>query len=89
MAKADSVSIAQLAIFLILFQISIYVLIRYGKHGILGWLYVHIFCAVRIIGAAITIHDEVTNSGGTASLILSSVGLSPLLLATAGVLHEA
>lgn len=87
---ADGVSIAQLVIFCPLLLPSFYILIKHSRKGILGWLYLHILIIIKIVAAAITIHDEVSgNSVSEASLILQSVGLSPLLLSTAGILHEA
>jgi hypothetical protein len=85
-----SMAIATLIIDLIFLQPVIYILWRHGKRGILGWLYLQILCALRIIANAIVIHDIAKgSSGSTASLILNSVGLSPLLLSTTGILHEA
>jgi len=86
---AQPLYIATLIIYIILIQPAIYCLWKHGKRGILGWLYLQLFCAVRCVGSALTIHDENTHTGGIASGILNSVGLSPLLLAAAGVLHEA
>lgn len=84
---ADPLYIAQLVIYLILLQPAIYCLFKHGRHGILGWLYVQLFCTVRVVGAAIIIHQG--SSTGIAAVIISSFGLSPLLLAAAGILHEA
>jgi hypothetical protein len=55
-------------------------------HGTLGWLYLQLFCTVRIVGAALIIHQK--SSTGLAALIVGSFGLSPLLLCAAGILHE-
>ncbi|ORY61459.1 uncharacterized protein BCR38DRAFT_411332 [Pseudomassariella vexata] len=84
---ADSLSTATLAIYVILAIPVLYLLVKHGKHGkhgFLGWLFLFLFCTIRIIGGAL----EMKNSSIAASII-SSVGLSPLLLATAGILHEA
>ena len=86
---AKPLPIAMLAIYLLLLQPVLFCLWAHGKRGLLGWLYLQLFCVVRIVGSALTIHDEDTHTGGDTALILSSVGLSPLLLAAAGVLHEA
>ena len=75
----QALSIAELAIYLILFQPTFYCLWKHGKHGFLGWLCVQSFCTVRIVGNAIQIH---TNATGSVAVLLSSIGLAPLLLAT-------
>lgn len=86
---AQPLYIAELVIYIFLFQPALYCLWKHGKRGILGWLYLQFFCAIRVVASAVTIHEEDTHTSGSTSLILSSVGLSPLLLAAAGVLHEA
>ncbi|CAI7587268.1 unnamed protein product [Penicillium bialowiezense] len=80
----NNLSAAELAIYIILAIPTLYLLVKHGRQGILGWLFLFIFCSLRIIGSALGLKD----SSPTASLI-SSVGLSPLLLATSGILHEA
>lgn len=82
----DSISAAKLAIYIILLQPALYCLFKHGKTGFIGWLYVQIFCVLRIVTGSIGLHE--TNSS-TGSIILNSIGLSPLLLAASGILHEA
>jgi prolipoprotein diacylglyceryltransferase len=80
----NSLSAASYPIYAVLAMAVLYLLIRHGRHGFLGWLFLLIFCIFRIIGGVVAVRDT-----GTAANIISSVGLSPLLLATAGILHEA
>jgi hypothetical protein len=87
MGKVDGLYVAQLVIFAILLQPAIYCLFKHGRHGILGWLYLQLFCTVRVVGAALIIHEK--SSTGLAAVIVGSFGLSPLLLSAAGILHEA
>ncbi|KAF9765098.1 hypothetical protein IL306_002666 [Fusarium sp. DS 682] len=82
----DSISAAKLAIYIILLQPALYCLFKHGKTGFIGWLYVQIFCVLRIVTGGIGLHE--TNSS-TGLIILNSIGLSPLLLAASGILHEA
>ena len=89
MTQAEALAIGTLIVYVILVQPTIYCLWKHGKRGLLGWLYLQLFCVIRIIGNALQLHADATNSSGTTSLIISNVGLSPLLLATAGILHEA
>jgi hypothetical protein len=88
--KVSGVPIAQLVIFAVLFQPSIYVLYKHGKRGLLGWIGIQSFCVVRIVGSILQIMQEKNNTASNlATLILASIGLSPLLLACLGILHEA
>ncbi|EDP50813.1 integral membrane protein [Aspergillus fumigatus A1163] len=77
--------IAQLALYAPLTLPTLYLLYRHGHHGLLAWLYLLAFCVLRVTGAAMGLNDP-HNAG---SRIISSIGLSPLLLSIDGVLHEA
>ena len=81
----DALSVAKLAIYIVLVQPSIYVHFKHGKTGFLGWLYLNTFCVLRIVTDAMTIHPNTSE----ATLILASIGLAPLLFACVGILHEA
>ena len=94
MALSDTsiLSAIELAIYSILLPITLFVGYRHGRKAILGYIYLNMCCVVRI---ATDIIQLVDNSGSSsdvapsvASLILSSIGLSPLILAAAGFLHE-
>ncbi|EKJ78609.1 hypothetical protein NXS19_004130 [Fusarium pseudograminearum] len=82
----DSIAAAKLALYIILAQPAIYCLFKHGKTGFIGWLYVQIFCVLRITTGGIGLHGA---SSSTGTVILNSIGLSPLLLAASGILHEA
>ncbi|KFY98254.1 hypothetical protein V500_01751 [Pseudogymnoascus sp. VKM F-4518 (FW-2643)] len=89
-ADPKSLVIASLVIYLILLQPVSYCLWKHGKRGILGWMALHGLCVIRIVGNAVELNAYNNHStGGIAVLILQSVGLSPLLLAVVGILHEA
>jgi hypothetical protein len=79
----DGLSAATLAIYVLLSFPVLFVLVKHGKQGFLGWLFLFLFCGLRIISGALSM------KGSSAASIISNVGLSPILLATAGVLHEA
>ncbi|KAI8963492.1 hypothetical protein F5Y11DRAFT_319405 [Daldinia sp. FL1419] len=83
----SALPIALLAIYLTLSPSLVYIAIKHGlKHGaIIGWAFLFIFCTLRIISSAIQIHDTYSSSAA----LVASIGLSPLLAATCGVLHEA
>lgn len=80
----DSLSAAECALYAILIFPILFLVVRHGLPGLLGWLFLAFFCTLRIIGAGMVIN----NSSPSASVI-SNVGLSPILLAAAGLLHEA
>jgi hypothetical protein len=80
----NALSVTELAIYIALAFPTVYLIIKHGRQGLLGWLFLFIFCTLRIIGGALAI-----NSSSPTANIISSVGLSPLLLATSGILHEA
>lgn len=82
----DSIAAAKLAIYIIFSQPAFYCLFKHGKVGFLGWFYVQLFCILRVVTGALGLHGSSTS---TTTAILSSIGLSPLLLAASGVLHEA
>ncbi|KAF2117066.1 hypothetical protein BDV96DRAFT_18022 [Lophiotrema nucula] len=81
--------VATIIVYAVLIQPISYCIWKHGTPGLLGWLVIQVFCVVRIVGSALQIHDETTGSTSTAALVVASIGLSPLLLGVAGVLHEA
>lgn len=86
MPTTDGTSVAKLAIYAVLVLPTPYIIWKHGKTGFLGWFYVHIFCLLRIVTGGLALHG---NNNSTSAVILNSIGLSPLILAIAGVLHEA
>jgi hypothetical protein len=82
----DVLSILEVGIYIFLVNPVTYVLFKHGKKGILGWLSIQLFCFIRIIGNILILKD---GSQSTAAVVVNSVGLSPLLLGTIGILHEA
>ena len=87
MANVDAIAVVKLAVYGILVLPTPDLLRKHGRTGFLGWLYIHIFCVLRIVTGGITLYGN--NTSSTATIILNSIGLSPLLLAIVGVLHEA
>ncbi|MCJ1323195.1 hypothetical protein MMC15_008549 [Xylographa vitiligo] len=85
----DALAVATVIIYVLLIQPVFYCLWKHGRHGILGWLALQSFCLLRIIGNAVLLHAEATNASNSNALLISNIGLSPLLLATLGFLHEA
>lgn len=47
------------------------------------------FCIIRVVGGALQHHDLQNHTISTAAQIITNLALTPLLLAAAGILHEA
>jgi hypothetical protein len=77
-------AIAELIIYIILLPVAFYILVRHGKPGYTGWGFFLLFCTLRIVSSGLGINDTSTTSG-----IVNSVGISALLLAISGIIHEA
>ncbi|KAL0942077.1 uncharacterized protein CTRU02_204840 [Colletotrichum truncatum] len=87
MANTTPYLIAVLVIFIILSLPTFFILWRHGKRGsaYLGWGYLLLFCSLKVISSGLGLAD----SQSPGSIVVSSIGLSPLLLSLAGILHEA
>lgn len=84
------VSIVELIVYIPALVTAIIVTSRHGFHRASGWIYTVILCVVRIAGAICQLLSYTDHSDGLlkATLIIDSIGLSPLLLATLGVLSR-
>ena len=90
-SPSESLDIAELAIFSPLLLLTLIVIYRHGFHRQSGWIYLSIFCLIRIIGGALGIAAEKNPSNVSDlewSAILGSIGISPLLLASLGLLKR-
>ncbi len=85
------VSVAELCIYIPLLLLSLYVCIRQGFYRSSGWVYTFILCLVRVIGPIFQIVAR-SNPGNTglirAAVTLDAIGISPLFLATLGLLSR-
>ncbi|KZF21816.1 hypothetical protein L228DRAFT_269270 [Xylona heveae TC161] len=84
-------AIAEIVYYAPALVLAVIVMLRHGFRRQLGWIYLAILALVRIIGSSMQIASEQdpSNTGLiTTAAILSSVGLSPLLLAMAGLLKR-
>jgi len=91
MSGVSGVTIAYVAIYTALVLPAQYILFKHGKNGLLAWLYLSIFCILRLVGNALQIRADKDHNASMiqTATIISSIGLSPLLLTTSGLLHEA
>lgn len=87
----EAIAIAELSVYSPILLLTFIIVFRHGFKRQSGWIYLAIFCIVRIAGAALKIlsaeHPQSIDDAEWA-VILQSVGLSPLLLATFGLLKR-
>ena len=87
----DGVSILKLVIYTPYLFASIYVCFRMGFMKGSGWIYLSIFCLLRIIGASAQLASISSHSTTpyTIAAICDAVGLTPLFLASLGLISRA
>lgn len=88
-SPSESLAIAELVIYPPILLANIFLLFRHGIRRQAGWIFLTIFCIIRLIGAGFGIAaaknpDDVNDIEWSA--ILGSIGISPLLLAMMGLL---
>jgi hypothetical protein len=87
----EAIAIAEICVYTPIFFLTLTTLFRHGIKRQSGWIYLAIFCLVRLAGAIFKIetadHPHNTTDIEWAT-ILQSVGLSPLLLASLGLLKR-
>jgi hypothetical protein len=88
--KHGAVSVFELVIYIPAIIVAAIVCSRHGFSRSSGWIYTLILCLARIIGACCQLATYSSKSTGLieAVFILDSVGISPLLLATLGLLSR-
>lgn len=87
----EAVAIAELVVYSPLFIGSVYVNMRQGFSRQLGWYFLTVFCVIRLASGAMGVvsAENPTNITDVVwASILGSFGLSPLLLASFGLLHR-
>ncbi len=84
------VSIAELIVYIPATIASAIVCSRHGFSRSSGWVFTLVLCIVRIVGSVCQLITYSNQSTGliTATVIIDSIGLSPLLLATLGMLSR-
>jgi hypothetical protein len=87
----EGVSIGELVVYTPALIIAAFLSVRHGFGRSAGWLFLIIFALARLIGAAMqlaTISDPTNESLYIGYAILQNIGLSPLMLATLGLLSR-
>ena len=86
-----AIAIAELVVYIPAFALALFVCFRQGFTRQLGFFYLLVFTAIRTAGAIVEIlsqQNPTNKSEAEWSGILSSIGLSPLLLASIGLLER-
>jgi hypothetical protein len=86
----DVVAAIELAVYVPASILAVVICIRHGFNRSSGWIYTLILCTVRIAGAVCQFLSQSNHSTDLieAKIIIDSIGLSPLLLATLGLLSR-
>ena len=66
----------------------LYILWKHRRTGISGWLFLFAFIMLQAIGSGMTLSAGENGKPSTGSIIVSNVGLSPLILGICGIIHE-
>jgi hypothetical protein len=88
-SSKEAVCIAEIVIFVPLYPLALYLTYRHSFYKQLAWFFLFLLCQLRIAsgGLAIaTVHNPQSIPEAVSAAILGSVGLSPLLLGTMGLL---
>lgn len=85
---AGQLAAAQIALYALLILPSIYTVWKHSWQGLLGWGFLVAFCSLRLIGSALQVSNEKNGTTSETTQIIGGVGLSPLVLAFIGLLHE-
>ncbi|EHK50887.1 uncharacterized protein TrAtP1_009260 [Trichoderma atroviride] len=85
---SDGLAIWQLVYYVVTLICSIFVSFRHGLARSSGWIFLTIFSIIRVVGcsAQIATITATSDTAETIATILGFLGLSPLLLATLGIL---
>ncbi|KIX96915.1 uncharacterized protein Z520_07635 [Fonsecaea multimorphosa CBS 102226] len=83
-------SVAEIVIFSPCILVSFILCSRHGFGRSSGWFYTLLLCVVRVVGAGCQLYTYHEHSAGLlkTTIILDTVGLSPLLLAALGLLSR-
>ncbi|KAJ5953594.1 hypothetical protein N7454_000490 [Penicillium verhagenii] len=88
-SSTEGLELAQMVFYGLVLLPAFVCFAAHGKHGVMGWLYVIIMCVLRLTGNGMAYHSlSTTGHANETAQIITGIGLSPLLLATLGILHE-
>jgi hypothetical protein len=89
-SSKEAVGIAEIVIYAPLYPLALYLTFRHSFYRQLAWFFLFLLCGVRIASGALAIvagHNPQNITVAVWAVVLGSVGLNPLLLATVGLLE--
>lgn len=89
LSNRNALSVAEIVLFTPAFLFTVFLCVRHGFGPNQGWLFLLLFVVIRLIGTSLelsTISNPTSIPLQTAAALLTSVGLSPLLFCTIGLL---
>jgi hypothetical protein len=90
-STVEGVAIGEICVYVPIFILTLVVVFRHGFKREMGWIYLAIFSIIRLTGAGFKIesdHNPDSKTDAEWAAILQSVGLSPLLMASLGLLKR-
>lgn len=66
----------------------IYCLVKHRRTGLSGWFYFLAFTTLQVVGSGMIVSAGEHGTPSTTALIITEIGLSPLILGIAGIIHE-
>lgn len=85
----EILAVVELIIYICVAPVIAYTYHKHRIHSITGHIYLFVFVILRLTADGLTISSRNDPSGSTTGAIINSIGLSPLLLATVGIINEA
>lgn len=87
----EGLAIAELCVYIPTLFLAAILVFRLGYRRQLGWVFLAVFALVRVVGAIFELlreHNPTNRTDIEWAMILRSVGLSPLIMASMGLLKR-
>ena len=91
LSERENIAIAELAAYIPSIILAIAIIFRHGFSKGRPWIYLILFCGMRIASAVMEIisaNNPTSREDATWAAILGSIGLSPLFLVASGLLSR-
>lgn len=91
LSERENIAIAELAVYIPSILLSIGIIVKHGFSKGRPWIYLIIFCGLRIASAVLEVlsaNNPKSITDATWTAILGSIGLSPLFLVASGLLRR-
>lgn len=91
LSEKESIAIAELVVYIPSIFLAIAVIFKHGFRKGRSWMYLIVFCGLRIASAILEIlsaKNPTNRTDATWTAVLGSIGLSPLFLVTTGLLSR-